>query len=240
MSATPTCVLCDRPRYALGFCNAHYRRYRRHSDPHGGRASPSVVPAVTICTVAGCGKLSRSSPGFCVAHYQRWRLYGNPLAGKTPNGSTRRFVEMALACDSDDCLNWPYEKDADGYGKLRWQGRRAVASRIVCELAHGAPPSPRREAAHSCGRGHRGCVNPRHLRWATRRENAADMHLHNTLRFGSRHHLAKLEEADIRIIRELTGSVTQKELAENYGVDITTISDIQRGKSWRYPELLIW
>lgn len=43
----PTCSIndCDRPQVARSYCNAHYRRWRSHGDPLGGKPSPSVLKA---------------------------------------------------------------------------------------------------------------------------------------------------------------------------------------------------
>lgn len=50
----------------------------------------------------------------------------------------------------------------------------------MCQKAHGDPPSPKHDAAHSCGRGHEGCVNPNHLSWKTKKQNQADRITHGT------------------------------------------------------------
>jgi hypothetical protein len=54
----------------------------------------------------------------------------------------------------------------------------ALVSRLVCAEAHGPPPSPKHQAAHATPDGCFGdlCVAPHHLRWATNRENQADIH----------------------------------------------------------------
>ena len=53
----------------------------------------------------------------------------------------------------------------------------ALVSRLVCEEAYGPPPTSKHEAAHNTPNGCVGglCVNNAHLRWATRKENAADI-----------------------------------------------------------------
>lgn len=92
------------------------------------------------------------------------------------------------------------------------------------------------DAAHSCGRAGDGCVNPRHLRWATRAENMADKLLHGTDNRGERNALAKLNEDDIRSIRAASGREPQAATAKRFDVDQSTISLIQRRLSWGWLE----
>jgi hypothetical protein len=56
-------------------------------------------------------------------------------------------------------------------------GGSIYITRIICEEAHGPPPSPKHNALHNTADGRVGapCVNPDHLRWGTQKENMADM-----------------------------------------------------------------
>ncbi len=146
-------------------------------------------------------------------------------------GATKRLIDRILAYEhlnEDWCINWPYGTNSSGYGKANYPGFKTTrAHRIICELWHGPPPSPKHEAAHSCGR--RICVNPLHLRWATPAQNCADKIEHGT---NSR----KLTESDVRAIRNLRGVQTQQKLGEMFGVDQATISEIQTGRIWSWFE----
>ena len=57
----------------------------------------------------------------------------------------------------------------------KYKGKVRYVSRLVCEEAHGPPPTNKHEAAHAPN-GCIGvmCVNPDHIRWATRSENELD------------------------------------------------------------------
>lgn len=94
----------------------------------------------------------------------------------------RYFREVVVGYTGDDCLLWPFSKSNKGYGTINHDGRNLTVSRFLCAEVNGPPPTPDHVAAHSCGRGHTGCVNPRHLRWATRTENEADKIIHGTKR----------------------------------------------------------
>lgn len=51
---------------------------------------------------------------------------------------------------------------------------------------------------------------------------------------GETHHSAKLTNADVLSIRERAGSVTRRELADEYGVTTDNIHRIVNGKSWKH------
>jgi hypothetical protein len=74
----------------------------------------------------------------------------------------------------DECLIYPFKRYTNGYGGTWVDGIETYAHRHMCKTKHGEPPTPEHEAAHRCGNGKRGCINPNHLRWATHAENMAD------------------------------------------------------------------
>jgi hypothetical protein len=187
------------------------------------------------CSVEGCDRVSRMR-GWCEMHYRRWQRHGDPLGGRTPEGTLLTYLhDVVLPWSSDECLIWPYGRSGiDGYGRMRLNGRTQLVSRIACEAVHGSPPTPLHQAAHSCGNGHLGCVNPRHVRWATRVENEADKLAHGTHARGERSANAKLTDAAVRQIRALVGTTSAKELARQFGVSTGAISRITRGDNWAW------
>lgn len=123
-----------------------------------------------------------------------------------------------------------------GYYKVSlFQPKTAVKSpgvhRLVALTFIGPPPTEKHEVAHNDGVPSNNHVS--NLRWATRRENHADMILHGTAKRGAAHYLTKLSDADISNIYKLreTG-LRQREIAEQYGVTTQCINHILRGKSW--------
>jgi len=192
-----------------------------------------ATPAV--CKIDGCGK-PHLARGWCESHYRRWRRHGDELAGGTRNGAVKEWIdEVALKHDGSDCLIWPFARDKNGYangGHPAHRSRRAY--RIICEFAHGAPPTSGHEAAHSCGRGHEGCVAPAHLSWKTHAENEADKKAHGTLIVGSDHANSRLTEDDVREVRRLFGTMTHEAIAERFGVARATISLISSGATWAW------
>ena len=136
-----------------------------------------------LCIVNGCNNLSaRWRLGYCGAHYKRWYRHGDPLSGGTPKRELQRYLaDVVLKFVGEECLEWPYTQNGVGYGQIRKGHKKLLVSRIVCEAVNGPPPTPQHEVAHNCGRGHLGCCNPQHLRWATRAENQADRRIHGTM-----------------------------------------------------------
>lgn len=190
------------------------------------------MAAKRICSIPDCGK-PHYALGWCMNHHQRNKKHGDPLAGRTSRGEPLRyFHSTVIPYSGDDCLVWPYGKNESGYGKLWFNGQMRNVSRIICEMIEGPPPTAKHHAAHSCGKGHLACVNPRHISWKTPSGNAQDKFVHGTHNRGERHNMAKITEADVRRIRSLRGQMTQIELASMFGIGSAQVSLIQRGKSW--------
>ena len=187
-----------------------------------------------MCSIDGCTKQA-SKREMCNAHYLRWWRNGDALAGYTPHGEQRRFLEALSAVhDADKCITWPYQRDAKGYGKIYLDRRKRLVHRVICELVHGAPPTKAHHAAHLCGGGKNGCINPHHLRWKTPAENEADKIAHGTSNRGSRCGSAILTEQQVCEIRGLKGRKSQADIAQSFGVSRTTVSAIQSGRNWAW------
>jgi hypothetical protein len=156
------------------------------------------------------------------------------MNGPAP-GDAFADIQAALRSDTDDCFFWQRAKKPDGRGNIKYRGNFYTPARLVCILAHGEPPRPRLEAAHSCGKGHQSCINPRHLRWATPVENAADKEVHGTQVKGSRCPAAKLIESDIPKIRELLSSgLTLRAISARFSVNPQSIANVRDGKTWSW------
>lgn len=186
-----------------------------------------------ICSVLGCGKWCQGH-GYCAAHYYRWRRHGDPLGGGTSPGEPLRWIESHADYDGDDCIQWPFARAGRGEGVVEFEGRQVSAANVMCRLVHGEAPTPVHESAHSCGNGHLGCMNPNHLRWATRRENMMDKIGHGTMLRGETHGMVKLTEDAVRTIRRLRGEASLTELSSRFGVTRSAISAIWRRKTWKW------
>lgn len=135
-----------------------------------------------------------------------------------------------------DCLIWPFARTKDGRGRVASPGGTRVASRVMCELAHGEPADPNDDAAHTCGNGHLGCVNPTHLLWKPHAENQKDMTLHGSSTVGEKSASAKLTKDAVIEIRSRYRSdcVTQAELAELFGVSRRAVGKVLSRETWSH------
>lgn len=247
MAENKVCAVddCGKPAYVRGWCTTHYQRWQKWGDPLKGGWHRKIVcdvdgcvkkvfakgrcqkhyeesRVVDPCSVDGCDRLSHAR-GLCKMHYKRFLRHGDAAhTERLGNGEYRRWIEDHVRFDGSECLIWPYWRDKQGYGPIR----------EMCSLAHGEPPTKEHQAAHSCGKGHEGCMHPGHLRWATRHENQQDMVKHGNSLRGQRNWNVKLTERDVAEIR--SSGAEQKDLALRYGVTQQTISDIQRRRSWAW------
>lgn len=133
----------------------------------------------------------------------------------------------------DDCWNW-LAHTCNGYGHVRCGDKIKKAHRIAFEDCHGHIPSGK-VLMHKCD--NRKCVNPAHLVVGTAGENNKDRDLkgrHIALR-GEAHGMARLNERAVKRIKQLQARQAEERsrLAEKLGVDIVTLNDVIRGKTWK-------
>lgn len=186
------------------------------------------------CAIPACQNAA-AKRGWCIKHYTRWVRHGDPQAGGYSRGNAQAFLKMAVHYEGDDCLVWPHYRDANGYARVNFEGRDQLASRIVCRLKWGEPHDGQNEAAHTCGKGHEGCINPIHLRWASYSENNLEKQDHGTMMRGEEHCCSKLLERDIPTIRDrLKCGVSFAIIAADYGVSRSSIANIKYGKAWAW------
>lgn len=146
-------------------------------------------------------------------------------AATAGNGKGVTFLRTHVAHDGDDCLIWPYYREGPGYGVCAFEGRSIRASRLMCMLVYGPPPTPKHEAAHSCGNGHGGCVNPRHLSWKDRSANQQDRWQHRR-KPRPYPEVSKINAEHVREIKSLAATTTITDLAKMFGVSRGTIRNV--------------
>ena len=187
---------------------------------------------MTICDEVGCERRA-TSRGYCGKHYaQRKRLGQFATKYKAPWGAHKQFLERYRHYTGDDCVFWTFGHNGNGYGRVTFEGRKDYAHRVMCRWTHGQPPTDKPEAAHTCGKGHLGCVNPRHLQWASPLENQRHKRQHGTLSFGERRYNHKLSDEVVANI--LKDDRPQKVIAAQLGVNPSVISRIRSGLIWKH------
>lgn len=142
-----------------------------------------------------------------------------------------QFLKDLIGHAGDDCVTWPFGRNEYGYGQVKFGDKIRKAHRVMCILAHGEPPEPRYNAAHSCGNGKHGCVNPRHLSWKTPSENTMDTVVAGRSPKKKGEPRAKLTAELAEEIRQ-RGSEGRWALAEEYGVGPETVRRILKGEIW--------
>lgn len=217
---------CGKPHLAGGLCNSHYLRRRKYGDPNAGGQMRHLMAAT--CSVEGCDR-KRSARGLCQKHYARLLRHGDASVVEAAPSPARDWLLAHVDHVGEDCLPWPFARLSNGYGALRG----TTASRAMCGLAHGPAPTREHEAAHSCGKGHEACVNPRHLRWATPLENARDQEMHGTVVWGEAAPNAKLTEKAVLLMRRLGANYSATEIGEAFGVSRQTAGDVIARRRWR-------
>lgn len=135
------------------------------------------------------------------------------------------FIVSSVELETDDCIIWPFSL-VSGRAHVYIGKKLVKASHVVLERSGMERPSPRHQALHSPECNNPACVNKRHLRWGTARDNQLDRFKSGTMT------PAKLTEDQVRSIRSSTE--TAGVLAERYGVIIGTIHDIKQNLTWRH------
>lgn len=143
------------------------------------------------------------------------------------------FLREHLNDPDGPCISWPLSCNNYGYAICGYNGKRWKVGRLLCEMLYGPAPTPKHHAAHKCGRGQFGCVHPKHVRWATPKEN-----MQESVRLGAVHKPGErpkfiLTEAQVAQIMALKGKKTQLEIGLMFGVKGKQIGRIHRGECWK-------
>lgn len=151
-----------------------------------------------------------------------------------PKGELLSWLKRHVCTSQEiECLLWPYGTMHNGkYGSIKYDGRTMFASRVMLILKTGKNPDDL-ESAHICGNSI--CVNPHHLRWATRQENEHDKWAHGTSNRGERHGMSTLTECDVTVIVQMINDgASMKGIGDAFGVNGNTISRIKHGVRWQW------
>ena len=143
-----------------------------------------------------------------------------------------RFIEK-ISYGSSDCWYWIGSKNKHGYGVTSISNENK-AHRLSWKLFKGKIPEGL-SVLHRCDV--RCCVNPDHLFLGTQNDNMKDCaqkgRIKSPILSGETNPMSKLNNDQVRSIREMSQIIPQAQIAKHFGVSNMTISRIVRGESWK-------
>lgn len=130
---------------------------------------------------------------------------------------------------SDGCWIWNGHRDGAGYGVFRANRMAYRASRFMHALTKGDVPADK-VVCHTCD--NPPCVNPDHLWLGTVADNSRDMveKGRSSRRIGTANPRCRLTKDQVLAIR--ADKRRRPAIARQYGVSVTTVHDIWRGRTW--------
>ena len=135
----------------------------------------------------------------------------------------------------DGCVLWAGSKNSKGYGVFQRGGGNGtvLAHRFAYEAANGATKGL--HVCHKCDVP--ACVNAAHLFLGTQADNMRDKVAKGRQRVGvgERHGKAKMTtESALEAKRRRARGEKVKDLAAEYGVSVTSMSDMLNGRKWKH------
>lgn len=120
-----------------------------------------------------------------------------------------------------------------GYGSLKVNGKRFIASRFSYELHYGKIPKGK-FVLHKCD--NPACIRPEHLFLGTQKDNVRDSVSKGRNMVGEKQNFAKLTNEKVIEIRSLysKGNISQTELGKKFNVHQHTISCLVRRQTWKH------
>ena len=178
----------------------------------------------STCCIEDC-ESSVVAKSLCDKHYRRLKRKGR-LDLMTEE---ERFWSWVNISDPESCWEWKGHKNKDGYGRFVSNKKRYVSSRFSYTISKGDIPDDLL-VCHSCD--NPSCVNPEHLFLGSYTDNNRDTvnKGRTNPRKGDNHPHAKITEAQVEEIKMLLESgISNKEIAERYGVSVSHIRNIKYG-----------
>ena len=176
---------------------------------------------------------------YCRKHVRWIKANGNLTPPKYARGELEfRFWKHVDKRGDDECWEWKADVTRGGYGSL-WNNdikRNVSAHRLSYEIHYGKIDKGML-VLHSCD--NKKCVNPKHLRQGTVKENvheAIDRGLRQKCsipkQFGEQNPKSKLTLEQVRFIRA-NPQLGHKEIADMWGLSPNCIRGVRIGRTWK-------
>lgn len=134
---------------------------------------------------------------------------------------------------SGDCWNWIGGIGSYGYGHFCPGNNKPInAHRFSYELTHGPIANPKLLVCHKCD--NRRCVRPSHLFLGSHKDNSQDAVKKGRTAKGERQGSAVLTTDTVSQIRKLIGTMSQKRIAEIFGICQAQVSRINTKRHWKH------
>lgn len=143
--------------------------------------------------------------------------------------SRERFWRFADKSGGEDsCWNWQGCIDPKGYGRFSYQSKNRYAHHIAFLFAN--KRSCKLWVLHNCD--NPSCVNPKHLREGTPKENIDDRSTRNREVWleGIRRGKGILTESQVRDIKQSLGKETNAAIARRHSIPPAMVSNIKHNK----------
>jgi hypothetical protein len=124
-----------------------------------------------------------------------------------------------------NCLEMPTARQICRYNNLS-----TSAHRIAYIIQHGSIPDGK-FVLHKCDNAK--CINHEHLEIGNHEKNMKDRQERNRTAGGTKHGMCKLTEENVRYIKFNPDKKSGVELATQFNITATSVSNIQLGKSWK-------
>lgn len=153
----------------------------------------------------------------------------------------RFWSKVAITANDNKCWNWLGSKRRRGYGRFSISHNKKEASYTSTRFSYfinfKINPTEEQIVLHTCDNPE--CVNPKHLKLGTNKDNAVDMMQkgRGVKQFvnGSAHKMSKLKEDDIPLIRKMIKEkISFDVIGEKFGVSKWTIMNIKIGRNWSH------
>lgn len=148
------------------------------------------------------------------------------------NREVKNIWDKVYVKRENECWEWLGDKDKHGYGRITYEGKRQLVTRVLWKLMNDLIPDGMC-ICHTCD--NPSCLNPKHLFLGSHHDNMVDMKKkgrgRGKIMYGVDNPKTKLTEVQIREIRKRRNNGERGiDLAKEFGVTPTLICSIFKGR----------